>query len=646
MKRLFAFFIVFFTFYSVIAQRIIPRFGVTYPKISFSDKVLNQSTQRGVAFGLGYEVRLFKHLILQPELGFTQKGCSFNYWDSRRELTLNYFEVSLPLKFNFGYPNLKFHFLAGPSFGIGIGGKYRIDSNGSIENFSVLFMSYDYNGDSYRYFANVDNQIDLSAQIGFGLELYQRVIIDFRYQKGYSKLYTEKNREEYNNNPILHAKNSLWQISLGVPINISYKTKDGEVVIPKRSKFVPMVGFSFPWITLNGNEIKQKSKLAYSLGFAYNLDLSKNFSFKPELRFIQKGMDFEDANNRHQLTLYYLETALPLKYSIGNNNVTLYSYFGPTIGVGIDGRYKYISYYSRSTNVHFSKLPIGSSQEDYYAYVDNRFEFGYQFGVGVELFKRLNFEVSYEHGLTKLYTTKNRDLFKNASIQDAKNRLWLVRFGIPLNYREKRTPSVPSKLIAKAGISISKMSYSFDMGTSNKLGFTIGVGYESELFKNVFIQPELNFIQKGAKWGFDEGDNHTMTINFLETPILFKYKFGIGKLKFNLMAGPSFSYGLGGNYKAEFNGTLDKLDLQFKPYHESDNYNEKYSFIDRRIEMGATVGIGVELFEIVMIDVRYNYGFTELYTDWNRNLTGSSKILKDVKTSGYQITVGVPLQFR
>jgi hypothetical protein len=556
---------------------------------------------------------------------------------------LNYLEFAAPFKYSFGFKKIKFQLLAGPILGFGIGGKYTMTADGYDNSGKVVFMPYSANEDSYRYFADVDKRIDKSLVFGVGVELYNHFIIDIRYQKSLSRLYTQAGRDDYNNDEIEGARNNLWQFSIGIPLKLFPKVGEGEESIRQKSNLIPTAGLTISTISLKGSNIKKYNKLGYTVGLAYNVDINNTFCFMPELRFIQKGLDFYDQDYKHFLTLYYVETVLPIKYRVERGNYRFSAHLGPTFGLGIDGRYSIYDFDEKSINVHFKHLPKEIDSDYYYAYLDNKFEVGYQAGIGMELYRSIMFELSYSQGLTKLYSNVNRESYNNSAISNAKNSTWIVKVGVPLNYHEKRIPIEPSRLLVNAGIAITNMSYQA-LNPSSRIGFTVGVAYETEIARNTFIQPEINFIQKGAKWSFDKGDNHEMKINYLELPISIKYTLDFSKIRMSMLIGPYIGIGLGGNYMSQFNGKTNNLPIKFSSYNESDDYDEKYSYVDRRFEVGASAGLGFEFFRKVSINFRYSIGVSELYTDWNRGLLGDSDILKGVKNRGYIISVGFPVK--
>lgn len=207
--------------------------------------------------------------------------------------------------------------------------------------------------------------------------------------------------------------------------------------------------------------------------------------------------------------------------------------------------------------------------------------------------------------------------------------------------------------IPKAGISLSKLAAdgedSEEFEPKNKIGFTIGVGYNIELSDVISLQPELNFIQKGFRIdesleedGYEVSVKSKLTMNYIEIPLLVKATFG-ESTKFFFSAGPSLGIGMGGKMKTEasvnYMGTSFSETSEGKVHFgdEPENPEENEVYIPERLDIGLQVGAGVIIIEKIMIDVRYGYGLTNLNGD---DTDGSSY------NRAFQFTVGVPLSLK
>jgi hypothetical protein len=133
--------------------------------------------------------------------------------------------------------------------------------------------------------------------------------------------------------------------------------------------------------------------------------------------------------------------------------------------------------------------------------------------------------------------------------------------------------------------------------------------------------------------------------------VIAKIKFGKGVNKFYFTAGPSIAYGLGGKLKTSqsdsYEGNPDwnsssksKYKVKFDDIPE--NYQGMlYEIIDNKIEFGAQLGAGAELFGKLIVDVRYSLGLSKLYDDRENTYFDQGK---GAKNRVIQFTVGMPIR--
>ncbi len=205
------------------------------------------------------------------------------------------------------------------------------------------------------------------------------------------------------------------------------------------------------------------------------------------------------------------------------------------------------------------------------------------------------------------------------------------------------------KFMPKAGGSLSNVAFSDDLMDPDvdikpKIGIIVGVAAEIPLIgETLALQPELLFHQKGFKYD-DPGDGEyteegSATLNYLELPVLAKIKFG----KFYAIAGPSFSYGIGGKYKSTYHdltqGTTEEESSNVKFKEMPDNYQGDDVFVDNAFDIGVQLGVGMKI-SVIVIDLRYGMGLTNLFDKPD----GSPYDYKS-KNSSFQLTVGVPIPF-
>lgn len=137
-----------------------------------------------------------------------------------------------------------------------------------------------------------------------------------------------------------------------------------------------------------------------------------------------------------------------------------------------------------------------------------------------------------------------------------------------------------------------------------KMGLAGGVFLEIGLPGPLSIQPEVLYVQKGAKISFAEGEitgTLKANIDYIEIPLLLKFNLVSGGLTIpSVYAGPYVGF----NTKAEF-------------VISADGYTEKEDIKDsiKNTEFGVTFGLGLtqKLGVIkVTLDARYDLGISNI----------------------------------
>ena len=178
-------------------------------------------------------------------------------------------------------------------------------------------------------------------------------------------------------------------------------------------------------------------------------------------------------------------------------------------------------------------------------------------------------------------------------------------------------------IIPKAGISIASLaSDPKDDDAISKIGLQLGVAAEIGVNEMFAIQPELLFIQKGAK--DKNSSDFSFNLSYLEIPVLAKVKFGSDVAKFYVIAGPSLGIAVGGSVK----GTGGSVDVEFG----SDPGQVK------RTDFGLQFGAGVNIKNFI-IDIRYGLGLSNI-ANVPSGATGSVKNRAIGITVGYAFPLG------
>lgn len=211
------------------AQTIIPKVGMTLSTldgetIDQTDYFDSYKYTPGFAFGVGYRIGFGELISLQPELLFIQKGWKneygfddgLGYFERYTEtVKLNYLELPILLRIALGPDNFKIHINAGTSIGFGINGKYDAEYKygypGSISSIpSDGDIKFEEEPEAYEGPDQfIPNRIEFGAQIGGGVTLFNKVMIDVRYGLGLTDLSDDEK-----------SKNRVLQFTVGVPIRL------------------------------------------------------------------------------------------------------------------------------------------------------------------------------------------------------------------------------------------------------------------------------------------------------------------------------------------------------------------------------------------------------------------------------------------
>ena len=204
------------------------------------------------------------------------------------------------------------------------------------------------------------------------------------------------------------------------------------------------------------------------------------------------------------------------------------------------------------------------------------------------------------------------------------------------------------KIGLQLGPNFTGGSYSSDYFTktavTGKTGLLGGFLAEFKLSDMFYIQPEVNFLQKGVKlsplyayWsnlatGEIPGSTGDLTLNYAEIPINIIAKFGKDQWKPFLFAGPSFGFLTTADKTEQYTGSSDVGPYSIKDYVKK---------TDVALNLGGGVEYAVDPKLDVFLMLRYSMGFNNIFTSETSLLsTYGSTTLEDFKTSGLAIAIG------
>lgn len=199
---------------------------------------------------------------------------------------------------------------------------------------------------------------------------------------------------------------------------------------------------------------------------------------------------------------------------------------------------------------------------------------------------------------------------------------------------------------------------------SFKTGIHVGVTMDYQFGGRFGIQPSVMFTQRGTSLSFVKTNTNptsyesSHTINYIDVPILFKYKLGTPERGLAVMAGPSLNFGIGGSYtetgSLNINGTIYKVSETDKSISMGSKVNSQYKNFEFSFVFGVGTYFSVGDAGKLIIEARYNIGggniLNSKYQDQtvlgtNNKITGyniinDTEIISSVRNRSIQLSLG------
>ena len=151
----------------------------------------------------------------------------------------------------------------------------------------------------------------------------------------------------------------------------------------------------------------------------------------------------------------------------------------------------------------------------------------------------------------------------------------------------------------RAGAVISKANFEggmLDVNSTSKFGLDLAAVFDFPIGDVFSIGPEVHWVQRNTSVeGNRPEENFTQKLDYLHVPLLVRLHFGRPS-GLQVFAGPSLDYLLGAKLDYEDSGIPDVDD--------KDDYTD--------LTFGGVLGAGIQLGP-VLLDVRYNIGFGDIY---------------------------------
>jgi hypothetical protein len=167
----------------------------------------------------------------------------------------------------------------------------------------------------------------------------------------------------------------------------------------------------------------------------------------------------------------------------------------------------------------------------------------------------------------------------------------------------------------KAGTNLANIDIEASVDHKVKVGFHAGGMMQTRLSEKIIFQPELLFSQKGfTAPSISFIENQTESLNYISIPVLLGYNAG---KNFSILIGPEVGFLVSATSKT---GDL-KLNV-------IDSY--------KKVDLGIGLALAYKI-KHVGIDIRYNYGVTNLGTVHVRDRDGNTTYGATTKNRTLQI---------
>jgi opacity protein-like surface antigen len=194
---------------------------------------------------------------------------------------------------------------------------------------------------------------------------------------------------------------------------------------------------------------------------------------------------------------------------------------------------------------------------------------------------------------------------------------------------------------ARAGLSFSNLSFDPNVPSqitkSSRTGFKVGGLAEISFIPMLAVQIEPMFSTGGSELSgqiFNNGFSSvngkiTYKISYIEIPILLKFKIPLaGPVSPYVFAGPNIGFIMSSKESDEPSGyASSETDLK-----------DFVSTINFALDFGAGAGFKVTPRIVLMLDIRYSLGMSNVLNDKGKQNFGSNQ---SIKSNAFQIVAGV-----
>jgi Outer membrane protein beta-barrel domain len=164
-----------------------------------------------------------------------------------------------------------------------------------------------------------------------------------------------------------------------------------------------------------------------------------------------------------------------------------------------------------------------------------------------------------------------------------------------------------------------------------KTGLSLGANAQIPIATDFYIQPGVEFNQKGAK---SNDGNDKASLSYIDVPVSLVYKPALGSGRLILGFGPYIGFGIGG--KVESGG--NSADVKFKNDVTISDFNSGDVFF-KRMDAGANFFAGYEMSNKLSLQLNTQLGLAKI----NPSYEGIPDDRSSVKNTGFGLSLGYRL---
>lgn len=171
--------------------------------------------------------------------------------------------------------------------------------------------------------------------------------------------------------------------------------------------FGPRVGVAVNSLKFNTDVFDSSNRTGFTGGVQLEFMIPAiNLGFDASLMYVRRTSDVEFVAGQEKVAKDYFEIPVNLKYKIGlpvvGSVISPYVFTGPS----------------------FAFLTSGTAIKE--AYEAKKFDVSWNFGFGLQLFRKVQIAASYGLGLSKSIVNKAIGSYEGGDIVNGKNRFWTI----------------------------------------------------------------------------------------------------------------------------------------------------------------------------------------------------------------------------